>query len=447
MSIAIRGGILLLTVLLVGTVGVAVYVYLQNQTLEQQKQNLSTQLEDAKNEASKLSTQLTNLKKDFEENSDLIKQKEREKDQVQQTYDELRIKFDEMNGQITRISQERDESKERFDTIRRERDDLMDKIKRQPEKIVEKIVYKDRESEASAFSSSSSPMFDASSMANESVPQTGQTDDQYWAKVLREKAALKLDLEKAKTDLDQSALQIVELRKQNADMQLELKSLIDAKAEAEIKIKENQEEYERKLKYSEDLSNNLSLEVARSRNDQKEVKGRMEKVRQETAAYQEQIKQLGTTKLALEKTIAQMNQEKLKMQKKLNETEGAVQGRIDEIWRIKQNLDQKITQLPPSTASNEVELAPIIVSPDSADDEDAEATKSRGSIISINEPNNFAIIDLGEGDGSQIGRQLKVMRNNNDIGSLQIIQVRKDISAADIKQSNVKLRVGDIVHY
>jgi hypothetical protein len=67
------------------------------------------------------------------------------------------------------------------------------------------------------------------------------------------------------------------------------------------------------------------------------------------------------------------------------------------------------------------------------------------AVISINETNNFVIVDLGEADGSRVGQTLKVYRGGNDIASLEVIQVRKDISAADIKNKSVQLKVGDIV--
>ena len=260
---------------------------------------------------------------------------------------------------------------------------------------------------------------------------------------------MQLDLEKAKADLDQSVLQVGELKKQNADLQLEAKNLTDAKEEIEHKLQQSQQEFDRKVKYNEDLANSLSLEIARAHSDQKQANDHAENVKQENTKLQSQLKQLSTTKLALEKTIAQINQEKSVMQKKLAETEGVIQGRIDEIWQIKQNLDKKISDLPKS--SGEVELPPIIVNAQQGqNDAPAKAVvaaKTQGSIISINEANNFVIVDFGEGDGSQVGRKLKVYRGNNQVAALEVIQVRKDISAADIKQKSTVLRVGDIVRY
>ena len=129
-----------------------------------------------------------------------------------------------------------------------------------------------------------------------------------------------------------------------------------------------------------------------------------------------------------------------------------IQARIDEVWKIKQNLDQKIAELP--AKGREVELPPIIVNAKVQAGPDAAAMnrttaepvpEKAGSIISINEQNNFVIVDLGEGEGSHVGKQLKAYRGNNAIADLEVIQVRKDISAADIKSKSTVLRVGDIV--
>lgn len=468
MSKAVQTAVAILAVLLIVCAGFAVYALLQKGALEKENQNLQAQIADSQDKADKLLQKAKNLEKaqqDLKEQNESLSQKLKEKDQLQASFDDLKNKSDDLNNQISQMTQERDDFKNRLETIRKERDELMDKIRNQPnvdslrkerDELAEKVKSlqeaKDNKSAANPDTAASgddmsAAMADGTNAGAPSV--TSPQGDQYWASILKQKAALQLDLEKAKTDLDQSALQIVELKKQNAEMQMELKNLTDAKQEVEHKMAQDKEEYERRLKYNEDLSNNLSLEVARSRDDQKNANDRLEKIKQDNQDLQGQIKQLTNTKLALEKTIAQLNQDKLVTQKKLNETEGVIQGRINEIWQIKQNLDEKISTLP-NKNNGEVELPPIIVN---ASQGQAAATtmktsgKAQGAVISINEPNNFAIVDLGEADGSQVGRKLTVLRDNSVIGSLEIIQVRKDISAADIKQMSVKLRVGDVVRY
>ena len=72
--------------------------------------------------------------------------------------------------------------------------------------------------------------------------------------------------------------------------------------------------------------------------------------------------------------------------------------------------------------------------------------KTQGSIISINETNNFVIVDLGqENSPVSVGNPLKVYRGSNQIATLEVIQLRRDICAADIKDKSSELKVGDVV--
>jgi hypothetical protein len=63
------------------------------------------------------------------------------------------------------------------------------------------------------------------------------------------------------------------------------------------------------------------------------------------------------------------------------------------------------------------------------------------------EENNFVIVDLGEQDGVKVGQTFNVFRNTEKIASLEVIQIRKEISAADIKSvtPGSKLKIGDLV--
>ncbi|MDE2010458.1 MAG: hypothetical protein KGJ09_10360, partial [Candidatus Omnitrophica bacterium] len=134
------------------------------------------------------------------------------------------------------------------------------------------------------------------------------------------------------------------------------------------------------------------------------------------------------------------------------ETESVIQGRIDDIWKIKQSLDKRLAENA-SGSSSGVELPPIIVNaPGQSSAAEAAAPaavatgKTQGSIISINEPNNFVIVDLGQDNSPvAIGSTLKAYRGSSEIATLQVIQIRRDICAADIKTRSADLRVGDMV--
>jgi hypothetical protein len=97
-----------------------------------------------------------------------------------------------------------------------------------------------------------------------------------------------------------------------------------------------------------------------------------------------------------------------------------------------------------------MELPPIIVNAPNnqqqAQPASAAGGRNQGSIISINEPNNFVIVDLGQGNSPvSVGNVIKVYHDSKEIATLDVIQVRRDISAADIKEKSSTLKVGDTV--
>ena len=141
------------------------------------------------------------------------------------------------------------------------------------------------------------------------------------------------------------------------------------------------------------------------------------------------------------------------MQKKLVETESVIQNRIDDIWKIKEGLDKKLSEN--TSTAGSVELPPIIVNSPNGNAQQAEAAapapaassgKTEGSIISINESNNFVIVDFGQENSSvSVGNVLKVYRNAQQVATLEVIQVRREICAADIKDKTADIKVGDVV--
>jgi chromosome segregation ATPase len=474
MSQAIQRGIIILAVLLVAAVGISVFALVQKKGLEEQNQSLQDQLADTKTKQEKILAESQNLKQQIQklqqDNSEFTqkladKDKEKEKlqsdkDKLQNDYDDLKRKGDDLSSQAEQANKERDDWKSKITTIRKERDELMNKLQHQPVKI----VYKDKPVEPAAEGDSS-----GGTATPVTPPSTGKPEaDEYWAKVLTQKAQLEVDLSKAKADLDKSAIQVADLRKQNTDMQMQIKDLGNDRTEVERRLSNDRKRLEdnyarerqtlqRKIKDSEDLISNLSMEAARARTDQKSANDFGGKLKDDNVQLQSEVKQLVATKVALEKTVARLNQEKDEMGKRLADTEGVIQDRINEIWQIKQTLDQKISQINQAKSDKEVELPPIIVSGSGASGVASSAASSSMTatapevqtgthkIISINAKNNFAIIDYGQIQGSSIGRILKAYRGNNEIATLEVIQVRRDISAADIKDQKVNLQVGDQV--
>ncbi len=422
MSKAVRLVAVVAVVLMVVSIAFAFWALSQRQTLAQQNQELQNQINEYQGKETQLLAQAKKLQEEAQSLSQKVDQKEREKSQVQSGFDEIKRKADQFNAQLEQARVERDDWKNRVTAIQRERDDLLEKMKNRPTQI----VYKEAEPKPAEVVQAAAPAV------------TTAQGEEYWASILKQKAALQLEIDKIKGDLELSVGQIADLKKQNSDLQLQIKSVTNDK-----------EEIERKIKYGEDLANNLSIELARSRNDQRFVNERADKLKEENIELQGQIRQLSGTKLALEKTVTRLNDEKEGIQKKLIETESVIQARINEIWQIKESVDQKLASAAASRTSNQVELSPIIVNAGnrnvSVAPPAAPVTPKAASVVSINETNNFVIVDLGESTGIKVGHVLKVFRGNSEIATLEVIQVRKDISAADIKQKTGNIKIGDSV--
>ena len=148
------------------------------------------------------------------------------------------VDLEELEGRIAKLTAERDEWEGKIEKLRGERDDLLAKLEEKPE---EKIVYKyvkDGEEVGAPEGVSDAPVQQMPIVPG-GVPG-GVDEESYWAEVLKQKVALGLELENLKTDLTESAVEVVELKKQNSDLQLELSKLANEKETIEREIKYTQ---------------------------------------------------------------------------------------------------------------------------------------------------------------------------------------------------------------
>ncbi|HOW35267.1 MAG TPA: hypothetical protein PL155_02475 [Candidatus Omnitrophota bacterium] len=345
----------------------------------------------------------------------------------------IKKQLDDINTQVVTLTGERDDWKGQVDQLRKERDDLMSKLQ---EKLQELAQLQQQ-----AAVSKEVPEQPKEQAAGEQQAETialpeSLSNEKYWANVLKEKASLELKIEELQGKLSSGSTEVEELKKKSSDLELELGQL-----------KNDKEEIERKIKYSEDLANSLSIELAKEKNDKRYIADRLDKFKEENLNLRAQVKELSAAKIALEKNITKLGEERDTVERKLSETESIIQNRIDEVLDIKKNLDQRIKTS--ASSSKEVELPPIIVSaPNPAaavSQPSASAVGIEGRVVSINTENNFIVIDRGENAGVRIGDKLSVYRGTKFIASVEVIQVRKDICAADIKQKGAKIKAGDIV--
>ena len=468
MSKAARQSIIILIALVVGAFAFAGLTYLEKTQLVKDKKSLEQRIEEFQ-----LREQSATQEKIQLENK--LKEAETAKADIQAKLSGVDTNVQGLNDKLQALSTESDDLKKQVETLRKEREELTVKLQEKPK---EKVVYIERPAAEDPDAPAAAPGTPAAqtvqaqtspasasgaSPAPAAPPQADlttddlQESDQYWAAVLKEKAVLEVELENVRQELTHNQVDIVDVKKQNTDLQLELTDLKNKKVDIDREIKNGQ-----------DLADTLSLELARAKNDKKFSGERINNLNKENTTLRDQIKNLTSTKIALEKSIVRLQDDKKGMEKKLIQTEGVIQDRIDEIWKIKEDLTKSFKSTGKSSRSSEIELPPIVVSagdnssfmepesePEPENDENAgETPKSskagknailEGNVVSINPENNFVIVDLGEKEGIKIGDPLSVYRGSEYVAGLEIIQVRKDIAAADIKNKTATIQVGDVV--
>lgn len=415
MSNATKIIILILSILLVLSGFVAFSSVRQKSVLEQSKTQLEGEVAQYKEKQTKLTRDAKNLEDQLRE----LKSRE----------SKFQKEVNDLNGQITQLTVERNDWENKVDELKSARDELVAKLQ---SKEVELAVTLAR---------------DRSKPQETAVSASPEKTDEYWADVLKEKASLSLKLTSLQNDLTQTSLELDELKKKNFELETGLGQL-----------KGEREDMQRKIRYSEDLANTLAVELAREKNDKKYVNEKIDRLKDESVNLRSQIRDLTTTKIALEKTIVKLSQEKAGVEQKLAETENVIQDRIEDVLNIKNTLQRGFSAGGTSAPVKEIELPPIIVNasplapsqsqnlqPLEKSDPEHAAVGFNGKIVSVDKENNFVVVNLGETSGIQAGDQLNAYRNSQYIGRLEVIEVRNDISAADIKEEIAAIEVGDTV--
>lgn len=346
--------------------------------------------------------------------------------QYSQKENELRKKADDLFAQISNIQSEKKRLEDKLSTIKKDMDEIS--TDRDSWKGKYELVLKEKEDLVSKLQTTPKA-------AREGATLAAPTDEAHWAGVLKEKAGLELQLSDLKSRLSDASIQVEEVKKTKAEIEVEI-----------TKLKQSNEDLERKIKYTTDLSNNLALDLAKEKNDKKSIEDKLSKLKEENLSLRYQIKDLATSKVSLERGLQRLVVEKDKLNKRLQETDILVRRRIDEVLDIKKDLEGRLKgQAATAAESKSIELAPIVVRSSTSSKGIMLPADLIGKVVSVNEANNFVIIDLGENSGVKAGDSLKVYRDNKQIASIEVIQTRKDISAADIKQKSQPLQIGDLV--
>lgn len=342
----------------------------------------------------------------------------------------LDIELGDLKGKFDSLVSDKDALQNKFDLVTKERATLVEKMQELAD------ARKKLEQEIVSLKSSTSNMSAAD--ATIAAMKASSGDDAYWAGLLKEKASLEIQVNSLKTQLDELRLKTEQAMEAGRKLDLQLRTVTEAK-----------NDLERRFIYNEKLAETLSGDLVREKRDKKSLLDQLEGMRRENFDLKTKMLALGDRKSTLETKLVDLQQEREILAKRLSELDSILQERVDQIIQVKDDLKAaRIEAKQVSTKdSRVVQLQPIVVKAGN-EGSGSKGVPVGGQVLAINDENNFVIVDVGEDDGVKSGQTLSVYRNNQRIGTLEVIQTRKEISAADIKNVNSGsvIKIGDMVN-
>ncbi|MFH1355297.1 MAG: hypothetical protein ABIH19_04020 [Candidatus Omnitrophota bacterium] len=318
-------------------------------------------------------------------------------------------KVGSLNKDLEKLAKDKQQLESKYEVINREREELVEKIKKlQSMKVVAPVVRVEPQSESKV----------------EVKPREIEISDDYWAGILRDKKALEIKLEDTAKDIRILKSQNQSLKEEKTALEFELKDLKRDSEELLGKVEKNQ-------RLASSISNDL---VAMRREQQKfdRIKEENSTLRKENKFLTQYLKKLTGRKVALEEKFKELRDDKAEMEEKVASLQVDL---VDE-------LQGATKQRPVLRRESSVELPPIVVRPKST----GERLKLKAvEVVAVNTQNNFVVVSAGEVDGLRIGDYFRVLREKKLIADIEVIQIRKNIAACDIKSLSSPIKIGDSV--
>ena len=266
--------------------------------------------------------------------------------------------------------------------------------------------------------------------------------DMFVASLLKQKVSLEVEIQRLRSEIDPKNQEISRLKAEGMDKEIILS-----------RLQEENNLIEQRLKDSEQVAQILSSDILKEKDLNKDDKAAHEKIAMENNALKSRIGELG--KIAKEYNI--LLAEKEDMRTKIAKLESDIEYKNREIDKFKIALQENAagsgeTRAEAYHSPEEVNLPPIITQKTAklttpSLERIGEKSELKGRIVTVNKEHNFVVIDLGKQDGIGIGNKFNVYREDMFLGSIEIIQARDRIAAADIKdlKEGMDIEINDTV--
>jgi len=267
----------------------------------------------------------------------------------------------------------------------------------------------------------------------------GQTDA-YWAGVLKAKTDLELQLSSISNQLRSLQINNEQLQREKSSLELEISNL-----------RREKEDVKRELEYNKKILDSVSQELVRERNDKIQIQDSFKLIKSENTVLSRQLENLNSRKIDLEKRLQDLQVDKENVESRFTEMQSMLTDKISQVNGLKEELDAirqgaatgTLSAVPQKKSC--VELPPIVVRPQQEQAAKGTSAPYQGKVLAINKDSNFVIVDLGEDAGIRVGDSFQVFKGDKSIASVEAIQVRKNITACDIKKQTDSICIGDAV--
>jgi predicted nucleic acid-binding Zn-ribbon protein len=333
----------------------------------------------------------------------------------------LKEDFDNANKTLEKMEADKSEAETKFKSLVEERDKL-------------KLGIDQLNAKLAAGQTAPNKPEDISRKETESAPSP--TADAYWAGILKKKAELELRLESLRGDLKTAKLENEQLRREKDKLELDLQT-----------YETDQKDSSREFEYSKKLADNLTTELTREKTDKFLLSETIKALKNENKLLKSQLKTIFDRKTKLENKFAQLQDKNTELERSMVKMESFVREKILQVDNLRTDLGIMPSQgQGVSSAGNKssIDLPAIVVKPGEDDPlaKPQQAVKPV-SVIAVDRDNNFAIMNAGSGSGIKVGDTFQVLRKGEPVGSVEVIQVRDNISACDIKNEFAPIAVGD----
>lgn len=360
------------------------------------------------------------------------KKAERERDEARNNYSSLQKDFGALKenfrslddkkraveADLAKLKDEKDELQKKFDTVSQER-----------EKLVAELQAK-TQSAAAAMQAATE---EAKKPAVPSVNSSGE--DTYWAGILKAKTELEVQLNNARAELKNMQINNEQLNREKSGLELDIKNFT-----------RQGDELKQQSDYYQKLMDSLSQELVRERNNKIQIENNSKAIKNENYTLRRQLRGLSERKIDLERKLADLQVKSRSLEDNYNKLQSLLKDKLNQIDELSKQADfgrkGKLAEEESKPVSESVELPPIVVHPQQQGSA-SEGNSQKGEVLLVNKENNFVVVNLGDNSGLKVGDILQVTREDKSIASVEVIQIRRNFSACDIKKEDVPIRVGD----